>query len=545
MISFNNTKKIGLRTNSLRNYSFIALLLLAACNDATQLSKLAEKSIIYCSEGTPENFNPQLVLNSTSSDATTNQVYNKLLTFNEKNNTLEPSLAKSWHITRDGKKITFYLRKNVTFHATDYFYPSRSLTADDVVFSFKRISDPYHPYHHVSSGFYPYFSAVNFDSLIESIEKINEHTVRFTLTEGDASFISHFASPFAVVLSEEYAQILLETDNFTQIDLLPIGTGPYKLQEYRAGTFIRYYRHEEYWQGAAKAQQLIYDITPSNTGRLTKLLTNECDVIANPIAHQKIQENSALILESTTAFDLAYLSFNTQKPPLNNKDVRAAIAHAIDKNYINKAVYFSQAAIAKSIEPPVSWAYSDKNTMPSYDINKAKALMKKAGYTDGFTLELLLSASAEQYNPDALAMAEVIKNNLAHIGITVNLVEQVQRNYMQSLEDGWPDMAIQGWSFLQADPHHIYSPILSCSPMANGNNYDFWCSDQVETLLQQAIKTDSMVKRKHYYQMIMAIVATDIPILPIAHSKRFQARNQQLKGNILTPLGVDFTKAGK
>lgn len=520
-------------------------ILVSACTDSTELSKLAEESIIYCSEGTPENFNPQLILSSTSSDVTTNQVYDKLLTFNDKTNTLVPSLAKSWHVTRDGKKVTFYLRKNVKFHATDYFYPSRTLTADDVVFSFKRIIDPYHPYHHVSSGYYPYFTSVNFEQLVESVEKINDYTVRFILTQGDSSFLAHFASPFAVILSEEYAHILSEKDNYSKIDLLPIGTGPFKLKEYRAGSFIRFYQHEEYWQKTAKIKQLIYDITPSNTGRLTKLLTNECDVISEPIAHQKIQSNKDLILESVTSFDLSYLSFNTNKAPLNNKLVRQAISYAIDNEAIIKAVYFSQATQANSIVPPVSWAFNSSSKPLKQDLEKAKALLKEAGIKEELTIELLFSASPESFNPDPLAMAEIIKSNLSEIGINVTLIEQVQRNYMQSLEDGWPNMAIQGWSFLHPDPHNIFVPILSCSPMANGNNYDFWCSDKVEALISQAQLTDSLVKRKYYYKTIMALLADEMPIHPIAHSKRFLARHKKVLGNILTPLGVNFTTVDK
>ncbi len=87
--------------------AFLTLLLLTACNDEGKLS-LSQRSIIYCSEGSPETFNPQLVTSGTTIDATSNQLYDRLIAYQGTENNLVPALAKSWHVTRDGKKITFY-----------------------------------------------------------------------------------------------------------------------------------------------------------------------------------------------------------------------------------------------------------------------------------------------------------------------------------------------------------------------------------------------------------------------------------------------------
>ena len=94
-------------------------LTLIGCNSDDQT--IAKDSLIYCSEGSPVSFNPQTVTSGTTIDAVANQVYNRLITFNKQDNSIVPALAKSWHLTRDGKMITFYLRKDVSFHQTDYF----------------------------------------------------------------------------------------------------------------------------------------------------------------------------------------------------------------------------------------------------------------------------------------------------------------------------------------------------------------------------------------------------------------------------------------
>ena len=159
--------------------SFISLLL-SGCEDPSE-QLVSQNSVIYCAEGTPETFNPQLVTSGTTIDATANQIYDRLITFNAEDNSISPALAKSWHVTRDGKMITFYLQKGIKFHSTDYFSPTRELNADDVLFSFNRILDSEHPFHRVSGGQYPFFQSVGFSDNVETIERINDHTIRFKL----------------------------------------------------------------------------------------------------------------------------------------------------------------------------------------------------------------------------------------------------------------------------------------------------------------------------------------------------------------------------
>ena len=307
---------------------------LVGCDEGNKLS-LSERSIIYCSEGSPETFNPQLSTSGTTSDATSKQLYNSLIAYKGNKNTLGPSLAKDWHVTRDGKKITFYLRQDVSFHQTDYFTPSRLFNADDVLFSFNRVLDKEHAYHQVAGGNYPFFQSVKFSDLVEDIEKINDYTVRFILKRNDSSFLANLATDYSVLLSAEYGQKLLAENTPHKIDIHPIGTGPFKLKDYRVGSSIRFYRHDEYWQGKAKIEQLVFDISPNKTSRLTKLLAKECDVSSYPIAHVKISEREDLKLESVTSLNIGYFGFNTKKAPFDNKLVRQAISLAINKQSDN------------------------------------------------------------------------------------------------------------------------------------------------------------------------------------------------------------------
>ena len=514
----------------------LCLLPLFGCDDDSIVS-LSEHSIIYCAEGSPETFNPQLITSGTTIDATSNQLYDRLLTFHGKENILTPALAKSWHVTRDGKKVTFYLRKNVPFHQTDYFKPSRFFNADDVIFSFNRILKINHPFHFVSGGSYPFFQNIELDKLVEKIEKINDHTIRFHLTHADNAFLANLATDYAIILSQEYGAQLTKQNNRSNIDTYPIGTGPFKLKEYRVGSFIRFYRHDQYWRKSAKIEQLVFDITPSNTGRLTKLLAKECDVTAYPIAHEIIEKNKNLTLESITALNVGYFGFNVNKPPFDNKLVRQAVSYAINKQVILETIYQDKAELANSLLPHSSWAYDDSIPAHTYNPIKAKRLLALAGFEQGFTMDLWAMPIRRPYNPNAITMAKLIQSDLKNIGIKVNIVSYEWNTFLSRLKKGQHQSFLLGWSADHPNPDNFFSPLLSCSAINTGSNNTFWCSQAHDDLIQKALQSSLLAQRKQYYSQAMQIITEEIPLIPIAHSKRYQARSRDVKGTILTAFG--------
>jgi cationic peptide transport system substrate-binding protein len=539
-------KRFALNKQAINMTLALALItLLSACSSEESLS-LSNKSLVYCAEGSPESFNPQIITSGTTVDATANQLYNRLITFNAKDNSIKPSIAKSWHVTGDGKMVTFYLRKNIAFHHTDYFTPSRTLNADDVLFSFNRILDESHQYHQVSGGSYPFFQSVQLRSLIQEIERINDYTIRFKLHRSDSSFLANLATDFSVVLSEEYGQQLAKRNERQHIDVFPIGTGPFKLKEYKVGSLIRYYRHDQYWQGKVELEQLVFDITPSNTGRLTKLLTNECDVVAYPIAHEKIVEHPNLTLESVTSFNVAYLGFNTQKAPFNNIKVRQAIAYAINKKSIVDTIYSGKAEIAKSLLQSASWAYDDKVVDQIYSITKAKELLKEAGFENGFEMNIWAMNVQRPYNPNALTMAKLIQSDLKDIGVEVNIVSYEWATFLQRVGKGEHQTVLLGWTADHPDPDNFFTSLLSCAAVGTGNNSTLWCNEKFDELLQKALKTGNIEKRKVYYSQALAMISQEMPLLPLAHSKRYQARSNLVRGDILSAFGgIDFSTVTK
>lgn len=522
----------------------LSLCLLSGCEVDNQA--IAKDSLIYCAEGSPVTFNPQTITSGTTIDATSNQIYNRLITFSNEDNSIVPALAKSWHVTRDGKMITFYLRKGVSFHNTDYFTPTREFIADDVIFSFKRVLDPSHPYHFVSGGKYPFFQNVQFSKIVKDIEKINDYTVRFKLHQANSSFLANLATDYAVILSKEYADFLTENNRRQEIDLLPVGTGAFKVKSFQAGSLIRYYRHENYWHNEVKLKQLVFDITASDTGRLTKLLTNECDVIAYPIAPEKIKENPNLALEEVTSFNIGYLGFNTQRPPFDNLHVRQAISYAINKEAIIAAIYGGQAEIANSILPKNSWAHDDTIPAQEYSPIKAKQLLIEAGYLDGLSFDIWAMPVQRAYNPNALTMAKLIQADLNQIGVKVNIVSFEWATFLRRLTLGEHQSVLLGWSADHPDPDNFLTPLLSCSSAETGSNRAFWCHQEFDSLLKLALQTTNINQRKNLYKQAQNIIYQELPLLPIAHSKRLQARHKNVKGQLLNAFGgVNFAEVSK
>src|SRR5262245_28414725 len=244
--------------------AFTALALAAL--SLTPLAASA-KTLVYCSEGSPENFSPSLNTTGTSFDAA-RPVYDKLTEFQRGSTQVEPGLAESWTISLDGKTITFKLRKGVKFHSgVNGFKPTRDFNADDVLWSFNRQWKPDHPYAKISGGKYDYFADMNMPQLLESLEKTDDYTVVMKLKEPNAPMLANLAMDFAAIHSAEYAEFLEKSNRKEQFDQFPVGTGPFQFIVYQKDAVIRYKANKDYWGEKALVDDLVFAITPDPTAR--------------------------------------------------------------------------------------------------------------------------------------------------------------------------------------------------------------------------------------------------------------------------------------
>ena len=530
-------------------WGLLSSLLLAGCDgERNGTQQLAQESLLYCIASAPLSFNPQLLMSTEALDATAHQLYNHLLNLDPSNQQFTPSLATQWQRDDDGLRYRFTLRKAVQFHNTPWFSPSRTLTADDVAFTFNRIIDKQHPYHEVGGGRYPFFSGVNWSELVSQVRVIDTHQVEFILTRPDADFLSYLATDYAVILSEEYGKQLLTAGTPNLLDRKPIGTGPFKLEFYRPDEFIRYHRHPNYWRGQAALRQLVFDITPKSSKRLAKLLSGECDAMANPAASQLtvIKRHPDLLLSEPTGMNVSVLALNTQKAPFNDIRVRKAFSLALERQDILRAVYFNAGELAESLLPPNSWTYDSTLVMPPANLDRARWLLKQAGMSEGMSITLLMPAGERSYNPDGLKTGQIIQQRLAKLGIKVTLQPLDEQLLRRKLLAGSHDAVLSGWSADTPNPDNILRNLLSCQAIAAGTNASRWCQPLFEQQLDLALTESSQDKRRKHYQLGQMLAYQDMAVIPLIHSQRLLSYRRQVKGLQLLPYGgVAFHRAYK
>jgi cationic peptide transport system substrate-binding protein len=498
------------------------------------------QGLVYCAEANPVSFNPQVTTTGSTIDIIANQLFDRLISIDPVTANFQSELATAWHISEDGKSITFTLRKGVKFHTTEYFTPSRDFNADDVIFTFSRLFDVYNPYHFVGDANYPYFQSVGLDQLISKIVRVSNYKVRFELFNAESSFLANMATDFAVVLSQEYAMKLEASQQLNLFDQYPVGTGPYIYKEYRRDHLVRFYKNPVYWKHEVALNQLVYDITPNGTTRIAKMLTKECDVTAHPSSAQLsiLAQRDDINVFKETNLNIGYWAFNTERPPFDDLRVRKALVHAIDIDKIMQAVYFGNGTRAESILPPTSWAFEAQASMPRFDPELAKKLLKEAGLPMGFNMTIWAMPVSRIYNPNARKMAELMQSDLRKVGVNVSIVEYEWNTFIQRVGEHLHDSVLLGWAADTPDPDNFFSPLLSCTATFSGKNPANWCNPEFDLLLTQALDTTDLAKRKKYYDDAQRMIIEQLPLLPIAHGMRFQASSTDVEGIELGPFGA-------
>ncbi|HCH51499.1 MAG TPA: peptide ABC transporter substrate-binding protein SapA [Proteus sp.] len=501
-------------------------------------AQIHQNGFVYCIDGSVNTFNPQLSSSGLIIDPLAAQLYDRLLDVDPYTYRLIPELAARWEALDNGATYRFYLRKNVSFQQTQWFKPTRKLTADDVIFSFERMFDTTNPFYQVNGGKYPYFDSLSFANNIQSIKKLGQYTVEFSLKEPDASFLWHLATHYAPILSAEYAKNLVDLGTQSQLDWKPVGTGPFLLDEYQAGQFVRLFRNDNYWKGKPKMQQIVIDMGAGGTGRISKLLTGECDVLAYPAASQLkvLRDDPRLRLTLRSGMNIAYLAFNTSKPPLNDLKVRQAIAYAINNERLMESIYYGTAETAASVLPRASWAYDNRAKITEYNPEKSKQILKELGLED-LKLNLWVPSTSQSYNPSPLKMAELIQADLAQVGIKMN-IRPIEGRYQETtMMDRTHDMTLSGWSTDSNDPDSFFRPLFSCAAISSQTNLSHWCSPDFDEILKKALYSQQLASRMDYYHQAQDILAQELPVLPLANSLRMQAYRYDIKGLVLSTFG--------
>jgi len=508
-------------------------------------SAQAKKTFVYCSEGSPSTFNPQMGTDGPTINASSKMLYNRLVTFERGSTKVVPSLATKWSSSKDGLTFTFELRKGVKFHSTKTFTPSRDFNADDVLFSFNRQRLMDHPFHKVNGGTYEYFKSMDMGTIIKDVVKLDPYKVKFVLSRPEAPFLANLAMDFASILSKEYADQLLKAKTPEQLAIQPVGTGPYVFQRYQKDNLIRYTKNSNYFDGPPKVDRVVFAITPDPHVRFQKLKTGECHFIAepSPVDLAEMKKHKAINVLEQPGLNVGYLAMNVEKPPLNNKKVRQAIHHAMNRGSYIEAIYKGNAKVAKNPIPPTMWSYEKGLKEYDFNISKAKDLLKEAGFEKGFKLELWTLPVSRPYNPNGKKMGELIQADLKKVGVNVKLVTYDWPTYLAKARKGEHQLIQLGWTGDNGDPDNFLNVLLGCSGVKAGSNVARWCNKNFESLVGKAKTTTDVKARTKLYKQAQKVFKEEVPWVTLAHATVFKAMSKKVKGYKLSPFGTeDFAK---
>ena len=514
-------------------------LVLALGLSAVGLASQAAGTLIYCSEGSPEGFDTAQYTAGTTFDAAGHALFNRLTQFRKGGTDVEPSLAQSWTISADGLTYTFKLRPGVKFHTTDYFKPGRTLTADDVIFTIERMVNKDHAFNKAYPAQFPYASDVGLESNTESVTKTDPLTVVLKLKKPDPDLLVKLAMPFASVLSKEFADKLLAEGKASMINQQPVGTGPFVLRRYEKDAQIRYAKHKDYWNAKnVLVDNLIFAITTDASVRFQKLKAGECHIMSFPkpqdIAAMKADPN--LKVDTAPGFNIGYLSYNTEKAPMNKVEVRQALDMAINRKAIIDAVYQGQGQEASNPFPASLWSYNKSLKNAAYSPEKAKELLKKAGVAEGTEITLWAMPVQRPYNPNAKLMAEMIQADWAKVGIKAKITQYEWGEYLKRMKNGEHDTGLIGWTGDYASPDNFLGVLLTCEAVG-GSNYARYCSKEFDSYTLKARNSTNQKERTDLYMKAQAVFKKDLPWTTIAHSTVNQPMRKNVNGFAISPFG--------
>jgi peptide/nickel transport system substrate-binding protein len=458
----------------------------------------------------------------------TENIFETLVAFGEQDTTINPGLAESWTVTDDGLTYEFKLRQGVKFHdGTDF-------NADAVVFNFDRWmngdADKF-PYYTMFGGY-----KADEGHVIQEVTAVDANTVKFVLKRPQAPFLKNLAmSPFGIASPAAVEQF---GDDFRAN---PVGTGPFKFVEWKENDTITLEKNPDYWQeGLPKLNKVIFRVIPENTARLNALANGEIDVMdgLNNSDEAAVLANENLQVIERPSMNVGYIGLTNTRKPFDNKLVRQAINHAIDKQSIIDAFYGGKAQPAVNPMPPAISGYNDAIEPYPYDLEKAKALLAEAGYADGFTMDLWAMPVARPYMPEAMKVAEVIQASLAEIGVTANIQSVDWATYLDKATAGEFDAFMLGWTGDNGDADNFIYTLLDKDSIGSNNNAQY-SNDELHDILIQAQTEVNEDARNELYKKAQEIVHEDAPWVPLVHSIPLLAAGKDVINYLPHPTGSE------
>lgn len=526
-------RKIILTKNKLIRHVLLGLGLISL-----SISAQAANLLTVCTEANPDGFDVVRFNALTTTNASADVLMDRLVEFDAQKKEIVAGIADEWSVATDGLSAHFKLNDNISFHSTPWFTPTRALNADDVIYTFERMLKEDHPWYKSSPTGYPHAVNFNFNTLIKSIEKVDEHNIIFHLNNADATFVPTLTMGFASIYSKEYMDQLAASNQFEQLNQKPIGTGPFVFKNFAKDSQIRFESNAKYFKQVPKFKDLVFIITPDSQVRLSKVMANECDIAlsANPREISEVLKNPNLKKVSTAAFMTSFLALNTEHGELAKPKVRAAINHSFDKVTYIKAVYDNNAIAANGVYPPNTWSYKDFGGY-NFDAEKAKSLLKEADFDYKFKPVIWISNSSSGLNPNPKLGAELLQADLKNIGIDASIRQVEWGTLISSAKAGEHDLLFMGWAGDNGDPDNFLRPLFSCDSVKSGINFARFCNEDLDGALKLAKTSSDIATRTELYIKAQKIIHDEALWIPLAHPEAIAIIHKKVSNFYVNPFG--------
>ena len=465
------------------NKLLIAALLAASSLTATASVAAAKDMIVIDFVGEPNSLDPHVQWNPDSFNVYRN-IFDNLLTRDDAGE-IAPQIATEWNYLSD-TEIEFKIRDDVTFH------DGEKLTAEDVVFSIKRITDPEFASPQLGQ----------FNSITDAVAK-DDTTVVLT-TDGPYPVLFAQLTKLSIV-----PQHVVEAVSKDEFNANPVGSGPYRFETWNRGVEVILARNDDYWGEKGVFEKASFRAVPDAATRVANLQSGTSDIVTNidsDLAAQIEGSGTGKVLSARTE-RVAYFAMNVQKAPLDNEQVRLAIAHALDKEGIVEGILGGFEAPVSQLVSPAAFGYVEGIEAPGYDPEKAKEIIAELGDTAKAPFSILTAPVYDQ------RVVQAIQQMLADVGFSVEIEMTDMGNWMQRMQSGpesIPQTSFSRWSCGCQDADGIMYPILhSSSGWANVKDED------LDATLDAARSTIDSDERLELYKKVSEIVASKNYVIPL------------------------------
>ncbi|MBO0678329.1 ABC transporter substrate-binding protein [Mycolicibacterium sp. S2-37] len=410
---------------------------------------------------------------------------------------MRPALAESWEVSPDQRQWTFHLRRGVSFHDGSPF------TADDVVFSYRRIIDEQ-------------LTNVDKFSSVTDVTAVDPATVRITVSQPTPNLLTNLGGFKGMAI---VSRANVESG---QIATRPVGTGPFSFAGATSGDSITLRANPDYWGSPPRISGVTFRFISEPSTALSALQAGEVDW-TDSIPPQRVSQlrgDESLRLAVTPSNDYWYLALNIAKAPWNDVRVRQAIAYGIDRDAIVQATSYGTAAKNQLAIPDGNPWYTPYDTY-SYDVDRAKSLLAEAK-AQPQTLDMLVTS---EY-PETVTAAQIIADNLAPLGITVDIRTVDFATWLDEQNSGNFDMLMMGWlgnidpaDFYYAQ-HHTEGP----------NNAQKFSDPEVDRLLDAGRTETDRDKRRDVYARAATLIADKVSYIYLYNPSILQAWTPALSG---------------